>query len=955
MIVLFNSYLNYLVLLSEWHMEVIEMFRFKNIVLLFVLAGVVHNSFAMNLGQNPDQEMIDISFEKRCYSKGPVKRKLPGDDCAQNKKIKLEDQLHCDQEYLKCIAEVKGLGYKTANSMQLRDNVCNVLNKAKKTIYLFAVPYLVGISSEQVQQFLNSYGLNLVARWQEIIERYFPSQEILDQVLEQQRFPDGFLESAQKLECDIAQKFDAIINELPDYAKLELIFKLDDEQTHDLNLVLKNKSKLMVRSTGKEDTDKLANAGGNESVANVSPKTKPVMRGIKKVVASYFGEKSLIQRLCAKDRSIVEAPFTPVLIQCMVDGPLPRCGVMFTEEAEGALSKKQIKDENGTIKTSGITIIQAAYGHNEGVVNSIIPVDTYYVTKSGRLYQRIKEKRFRIVPVAQGKLEKKKNDPAYANRPALEPDAVKALKLLAQKLEDFYQKPMDVEFVILDKTIYLVQARPIVHDPDQPTPSYINLDHESLQNLEKIRGTAVGVAGGAVQFIEDKNQCIVKKNIRDALAEYQSRTDKKNIKAILIGEMAPATSHEATVFRGASKPVIAFEKNFSDIESWMTQGNVKFIVDTQQQTLIRWNAQNFVDANYVVHQGWINYPLPPHLTTLPYAYKKDIALNALQETLFVGVSAQEQRQAQRALLDEFKQGSATEVLKKLIMQLKTADQQIAHSALQKIWLFCTTLPVRQGYAQRIRSLLNIIAQTMLELIPALSVTQDNDNYLAKRLFPIYALETFMFQHEKDPFELPADSIIKLMTLMREEASGSQNIVAPDVRAKICGILGDHAISQNLMDSWDSFLNNVISTIDDEQREKFYGMLIQLAKLDLLQLWLHTSFAESVDKNVQSFIHEFEQAQEFLNKMLDYKAQIDAIDPNAFDNPKAFLKLWTDFKENILEYFCSDFINNFEQTTRLGKLAALAVMEKVVAKFDAVIKAITGSTNFVVTSLPQGKT
>ena len=42
---------------------------------------------------------------------------------------------------------------------------------------------------------------------------------------------------------------------------------------------------------------------------------------------------------------------------------------MFTTEAEG--------------RTPGVTHIQSAYWHNEGVVNSSVIVDTYYVAMPG--------------------------------------------------------------------------------------------------------------------------------------------------------------------------------------------------------------------------------------------------------------------------------------------------------------------------------------------------------------------------------------------------------------------------------------------------------------------------------------------------------------------------------------------------------------------------------------------
>src|SRR5690606_16762487 len=124
--------------------------------------------------------------------------------------------------------------------------------------------------------------------------------------------------------------------------KISSTFSFDDAfKTQNLDplisTILQSNEKLMVRSTGKEDTKELANAGGNESVSNVSPTAKTILQAIGTVVASYFGKKSLIQRLGAGDTSLFDPiPFTPVLLQRMIgekDKQIPKCGVMFTEEA----------------------------------------------------------------------------------------------------------------------------------------------------------------------------------------------------------------------------------------------------------------------------------------------------------------------------------------------------------------------------------------------------------------------------------------------------------------------------------------------------------------------------------------------------------------------------------------------------------------------------------------------
>ena len=92
---------------------------------------------------------------------------------------------------------------------------------------------------------------------------------------------------------------------------------------------------LMVRSTGREDSKELANAGGNESVSSVLPEINKISAAMGEVVASYFSERSIGQRLVAKDKKLFANPFMPVLLQIMIgersggSDVIPVSGVMF--------------------------------------------------------------------------------------------------------------------------------------------------------------------------------------------------------------------------------------------------------------------------------------------------------------------------------------------------------------------------------------------------------------------------------------------------------------------------------------------------------------------------------------------------------------------------------------------------------------------------------------------------
>jgi hypothetical protein len=917
-------------------------------------------------------------------------------------------------------AEMVGYGYKTANLMQLKE-LCTIINahQAVQDLgYEFAVPEFFGITSQQIQDFLKGPNINLdvVQQWKALIKKYFPADDEFKKALKDKKYPPGFFDEAKKIETTIKEKFNNIyigsqsIDEI-----ITTLTALDREELKNLiTKIAAQGEKFMVRSTGKEDTDKLANAGGNESIANVSPTAEALVNAIGigendrlAVVPSYFGAKSLTQRLGAGDESIIEAPFTPVLIQRMIgekeDKPLPRCGVMFTEEAEGALSKQRLRDENYKIKTTGVTIIQAAFGHNEGVVNSIVTVDTYYTDDSGIIHSLIKQKRFRIKPLGEGKLGRVDNGNALINLSTLEPNAVKALKLLATALEDYYKKPMDVEYVILNenkkKTIYIVQARPIVHDTKQQQASYLDLNHPTIQGLTKLDGQAIGAAGGALRFINGKDGSVVKKGIGEALSSYQSRDNKNDVQAILIGEMAPATSHEATAFRSESKPVMAIEKDFDTLAGWAESESAKLILDTQQQFVAQWKEsfnpehekiiKDFVD-NGLAKNGWISYPLPQRVSIQGNitSEQRKILFQELNAKLFGNISMQDQLENFQLPVNKL-----ARQLKDWIYLVKTGTPQEAQEALAKLWLVFNFMPPQADYAERIHQLQTYAALIISNLLENLTINSGDENYLGKRLFPIHFLETILFQHHKDSEGLYGDSVIKLWTQMKEEKKGNEAVTTTDTYGKLTGILASHGLTQDLKDTWKIFIESLDSTgksmrdimkvsklqrqitwleksmqalkpgskndelrqelqkdldkvkaelgaqtisDDDNNKAKFYQMLITLGKLDMLDLWLHTSFPNALNDLAQ-LIKEFDDSQAFLIELLKYKQLIEDVNVAGFEDPTTFLKNWNAFQAdpgNILDYFIQDnlFMEKFKNAQGLGKLAALGVMEELVTKF-----------------------
>ena len=211
--------------------------------------------------------------------------------------------------------------------------------------------------------------------------------------------------------------------------------------------------RVIARSSGRtEDSKTVSLAGAYESIGNLSPELDDVTQGMCEVLASYFSEKALSQRIAAQDEHFYDDPFLAVLIQKMVGlTGIPISGVLFTQEAEG--------------RTPGVADIRCVWGLNDGFVNSLVSFDTYYVGPSRTIYPLIGNKLSRIVAgKKRGTIEQVANDAALHRKPCLTHQLILDLKLCAEVVEEYYGCPQDVEFVIDNEFIYLVQSRPITHD-----------------------------------------------------------------------------------------------------------------------------------------------------------------------------------------------------------------------------------------------------------------------------------------------------------------------------------------------------------------------------------------------------------------------------------------------------------------------------------------------------------
>ena len=923
---------------------------------------------------------------------------------------------HYNEKALDYVAVTKGHGYKAANLIELQ-NLCESYKAVKVPGGCnIKVPTFACISSNEIIKFLQEKcNFNINTAWEAL-----PKPE-LQALFDAQKFPDGFLDTLKKNIEDVVL---GKIKNLKNVSVDEIIQSFSAETQAGIRRLfaeIHDDDRLVIRSTGPEDKEDLANAGGNESVANVQKEVKDILNAMAIVVSSYFSTKSMTQRLCAKDTNLFRAPFIPVLFQKMIgevarEKPavginamerkiITRCGVMYTEEPEGGIyniTNQAAKASGGKTRTLGLTLIQSSYGYNEGVVNSIVPVDSIYVDRDIQEHSVVVPKLFRLVPTTKAeqdadlaarrpikKLKRIDNAPVFANRISLHDGTAKDLKFIADLLEAYYQKPMDVEFVIDENTatIFLVQARPIPHAKTEPA-SHLTIDFNRYKNHVIDAEMIVG-AGGALKFISDPKQIIIEESIGQALRKYQDqKTDKKGVVCVVIGENAPTTSHESATFRGEGKPVM-YLKDFKKYAESFKQSGGKFVVDVQQGKIVNWAMAGFAQKNLaeilsdhlISSIGWFSYPI--HKSISLYSERKinderdvptmeSVFGPQIKNENFADVAAKYQVFVQQLSLHFF------------IQKLKSKETRSQDS----VFLALSGLLHYIGYAMQrmkksefqsteINILNNFILYYCKKILNLWKEPQPDDlAFRMNYLFLVNKLEALIYQQPKNEI-LNGYSVAQILRTLKEDQQVRSAPVLANANVFTVQLakLGLHALTPELRNDCVTFVAEA-QTLNKYLQFDLRQLVLKIAELDVSEMWLHTSFAQSAGKNAQArltdLLNEVFVAEEiktttgktlkishlkpFLSELSSYKQKIDALNLEGVVDPSKFLKVWEDFFKNVLSYFISDeFKTAFVKSqTKIEKLVAITLMEALISKYDSSIKAMENSGEFKIVDydMPQ---
>ncbi|MEQ5979191.1 phosphoenolpyruvate synthase [Bacillus cereus] len=223
-----------------------------------------------------------------------------------------------------------------------------------------------------------------------------------------------------------------------------------------------------VRSSATaEDLPYASFAGQQDTYLNIIGKEN-ILQHIKKCWASLFTDRAVIYRMQnGFDHNQVSIC---VVIQKMV---FPEAsGILFT--ADPITSNRKVLS------------IDASFGLGEALVSGLVSADNYKVKEDEIVEKVIATKKLAIYGRKEGGTERKKIAPNQQKIQTLTEQQILQLARIGRQIEAYFGCPQDIEWCLVDDTIYIVQSRPIttlypipeVNDGENHV--YISVGHQQM-------------------------------------------------------------------------------------------------------------------------------------------------------------------------------------------------------------------------------------------------------------------------------------------------------------------------------------------------------------------------------------------------------------------------------------------------------------------------------------------
>ncbi len=864
-----------------------------------------------------------------------------------------------------------GYGYKTANLGVISSQLKNI--EGKLTFCDLSVPEYQGISHHEIKFFLKEHFPSLDSLWQEFLNTFPPLQK--DKFLQagsDDQVDMLIPESGKLILAEIQQKIAEAFSTSP-FAHIALSELVD----------VSHPEWIIVRSTGREDSKENANAGGNDSIPFISADHESISKAIGNVVASYFGTKSIIQRLQAKDKTLFTSePFMPVLLQKMVcennaggigskDIDIPCSGVLFTRE--------QGKDPN-------VVTINAARGSNEGVVASQVVTDTYQVHPDG-VYSTIRVQPTRFVHIP------KDGRPGYnvgpvlnadkkvSHGPALSTQMVSDLSVLARELGKVYSEngqevaPMDMEFTIkkvfdehaqsYKTVIYPLQIRPL-QEMKKSNPSF--LDRQELTALDpkghrQVHGSTLLDGGSEVRTITNPElEVIIADDITEALNKYQHHEEVKEVKAILIRQPAPLTSHECVTLRPKGVPVIVIEdaEEFLRAQTLVLEAaeNTPTILCAQRSII--YHANNKEEEQALVKTGLIAYPGPVELSMKNPSVMSLHLSNLNKEELKLFLKNIDS--SIEVLTDElspghlnFKDAPLSELMDKMAMCSSPEAKEALATYLKKIQaLFHDTLAepnidacLAFELAECMHRIVNLCKGHVRKAI------ETKDPQSMERLFPLKQLLALTLQKGNAGL-IGATSLMNLISAIKNSAKfNPAELGLPNAPlSKVLMTISREATKEEYQVKWYAFLTAVYKSNGEKGLIELWALLNRLNGLGLRSHWFNVTFQDYPKPTLKKIRADIEQQQAIFETLENYNTKLLGMQQSISNwaDPEFFKKRFAFFDKTFSSIGFdgkkpSQLAVLYGQANALGQAAILEFLHRAIDVYDESIKSISGSGQY----------
>ena len=752
-----------------------------------------------------------------------------------------------------------------------------------------------------------------------------------------------------------------------------------------------SKDKLTVRSSSLEDSNDIANPGGNISCTDVPANKKSISENIGRVLASYVSYKSLKQRALSGDN-----PLKPIQFSALLQHAIK----------ENSPAKKPIYTSGVAYSSEHAIAIDASFGHGEGVVNGTVACDHYLVSPSGQIFPKIQEKNSRVF-CKNSSLSFLDNPSSYRHSSSLPSEAISSISKATKVIETFFKQKMDIEFVydLESKQLYIVQARPVPKSLTKELEAS-SVRHDKIIKFTKTYPCSIGSTLTSVsyntQLLHSPKELLIADTINEALNIYLQES-KPKYKLVVIKTPAPEFSHESAQFNQMGVHVL-YLKDSSKLQNALKKSKPCLLFDPQRALVADLSYHAEKDSKHLhqslfspssgfltkglIHDGnhfhisnvsMQNY-FPDNTSEL-FSFSKEytkLEETELQELLSSAYSTE--------TLEHFPTRSHNEITTKIQNKLKKAyhknilglhsdssETQKAH--LKKI-LSRLSLELKKAPHQRLQALFTSSLLISLEIDKHINMekplAKDQQLFFLKL---ISALENLIFSSELRPCD---DSLFSYLLYLEKKKKYAKELreATREYQVKYHKKLSEadktlflrqldisqHLIQAKAATSWKHFIFEALS---NKRHTKVQRMLEDLKTRGLLACYLNQVFAQSSstvhklypnskDHSKQVFDYFYKRLGQQHKRLLKEELLLKIKEKQAcLERWEQKLELWQDPQlfNSLFKEFQKDFTSQLNslsfktKTDLLARKKLLQIYIKMIDLYDKSIKSLKMSRQY----------